>query len=86
MRGMLNLMRYLPPRYQSHFRHGLAISGILLLSFLTQCGKKEEPPPPQAEKPQSLMEQYKNASKSTAENPGLAASPGHMKEEEKNGK
>jgi hypothetical protein len=86
MRGMPNFMRHLPLRYQRHFRHGLAVGGILLLSFLTQCGKKDEPPPPQAEKPQSLMEQYKGASKATAENPGLAASPGQTKEEEKKGK
>jgi hypothetical protein len=84
MRGMPNLTHYLSSRNKRHFRQGLAIGGILLLSLLTQCGKKEEPPPPQAEK--SLMEQYKGASKDTAENPGLAASPGQMKEEEKKGK
>jgi len=32
------------------------------------------------------MEQYKDASKATAQDPGLAASPGKMKEEEKSGK
>jgi hypothetical protein len=83
---MQNFTQYLPSRYIRRFRQGLAISGILLFSLLTQCGKKEEPPPPQAEKPQSLMEQYKGASKSTAEDPGLAASPGRMKEDEKSGK
>jgi hypothetical protein len=86
MRGMPNFTLYLPSRHKRHFRQGLAIGGILLLSLLTQCGKKEEPPPPQAEKPKSLMEQYKDASKATAENPGLAASPGQTKEEEKKGK
>jgi hypothetical protein len=77
--------QYIPSRHKRRFRQGFAIGGILLLSLLTQCGKKEEPPPPQAEKPQSLMEQYKGASKSTAEDPGLAASPGQMKEKEKSG-
>ncbi len=78
--------QYIPSRHKRRFRQGFAIGGILLLSLLTQCGKREEPPPPQAEKPQSLMEQYKGASKATAEDPGLAASPGRMKEEEKSGK
>ena len=86
MRSMPNLTHYFLSRHKRHFRQGLAIGGILLLSLLTQCGKKEEPPPPQAEKPQSLMEQYKGASKATAENPGLAASPGQTKAEEKGGK
>jgi hypothetical protein len=83
---MQHLTQYIPSRYKRRFRQGFAIGGILLFSLLTQCGKKEEPPPPQAEKPQSLMEQYKGASKSTAEDPGLAASPGQMKEEEKSKK
>ena len=83
---MQHFTQHIPSRYKRCFRQGFAIGGILLFSLLTQCGKKEEPPPPQAEKPQSLMEQYKDASKATAENPGLAASPGRTKEEEKSGK
>ena len=78
-------------QYGKRLRQGLAIGGILSLGLLAQCGKKEEPPPPpQAEKPSALpgfTEQYKAASKATAEDPGLAASPGKMKkEEEKSGK
>ena len=75
-------MRYLLSHYGKCFRHNLVIGGILLCGLLAQCGKKEEPPPPQAEQPKSLMEHYKDASKATAENPGLAASPGQMKKEE----
>lgn len=80
-------MRFISSQYSKRFRHGLAIGGILLFGLLAQCEKKEEPPPPQpqAEKPSSLpgfMDQYKDASKATAEEPGLAASPGKMKEEE----
>lgn len=75
--------KHLPSQYMKHFRQALAIGGILCLSFVTSCEKKEEPAAPAAEKPQSLMEQYKDASKATAEDPGLAASPGQMKEEEK---
>lgn len=76
-------MRYFLSRHGKRVRHTLAVGGILLCGLLAQCGKKEEPPPPQAEQPKSLMEQYKDASKTTAENPGVAGSPGQMKEEEK---
>ena len=80
-------MRYFfRSRYSRHLRQTVVIGGILLFGLLAQCGKKEEAPPPKAEQPKSLMEQYKDASKSTAENPGLAGSPGKMKEEEKAGK
>ncbi len=75
-------MRYLLSQYGKGFRYTVTIGGILLCGLLAQCGKGEEPPPPQAEQPKSLMEQYKDASKATAENPGLAASPGQMKKEE----
>ena len=64
-------------------RFGLAIASVLLCGLLAQCGKTEEAPPPPAEKPASLMEQYKDASKDSAENPGVAGSPGQMKKEEK---
>jgi len=77
--------KHLPSRHTKRFRQMLAIGGILCLSFVTSCEKKEEPAATPAEKPQSLMEQYKDASKATAEDPGLAASPGQMKEEEKSG-
>jgi len=55
------------------------------LGFLAQCSK-EEPPAPKTEasKP-SLVDQYKSTSKETAENPGVAGSPGQVKEEEKKG-
>ena len=79
----MRCMRHLFSHDGKCFRHLVAIGGILLCGLLAQCGKGEEPPPPQAEQPKSLMEQYKDASKATAENPGLAASPGQMKEEEK---
>jgi hypothetical protein len=59
------------------------VLGILALSgFLTQCAS--EPPPPPAPPPQkSLVDQYKDTSKESAANPGVAGSPGQMKEEEK---
>jgi hypothetical protein len=66
-------------------RFGLAIASVLFCGLLAQCGKKEEAPPPAEEKPASLMEQYKDASKASAEDPGIAGSPGQMKEEEKPG-
>jgi hypothetical protein len=75
-------MRYFQLSCSKWFRRTLVMGGILLCSLLAQCGKKEEPPAPQAEQPKSLMEQYKEASKATAENPGLAASPGQVKEKE----
>jgi hypothetical protein len=59
----------------------MAVGGILFCGLLAQCGKTEEAPPPQAEKQPSLMEQYKDASKASAENPGVAGSPGQLKEE-----
>lgn len=62
-------------------RVGLAIAGVVFGGLLAQCGKREEAPPPQAEKQPSLTEQYKEASKASAENPGIAGSPGQMKEE-----
>jgi hypothetical protein len=74
--------KFLPSQYTKRCRQLLAIGGMLCLSFITSCEKKEEPAAPPEEKPQSLMEQYKEASKATAEDPGLAASPGQMKEEE----
>jgi hypothetical protein len=60
-----------------------SVLGILALSgFLTQCAS--EPPPPPAPEPQkSLVDQYKDTSKERAANPGVAGSPGQMKEEEK---
>jgi len=76
----------LPSQFKKWCRHTGAIGGLVLLSLLTaHCGKRDEPPPPQAEPPQSLTEQYKDASKATAENPGVAGSPGTMKEEKKSG-
>jgi hypothetical protein len=74
-------MRYILSHSGKRVRQTLAIGGILLFSVLAQCGKTEEPPQPQAEEPKSLVEQYQEASKATAQNPGLAGSPGQLKEE-----
>jgi hypothetical protein len=64
-------------------RRGAQFCALLALGLVTSCSK-EETPPPQAEKPKpSLVDQYKDTSKATAENPGLAGSPKEMKEEEK---
>ncbi len=60
----------------------MKISAICLLGFLAQCTKEEPPPKVEAPKP-SLVDQYKSTSKETAENPGVAGSPGQGKEEEK---
>jgi hypothetical protein len=69
--------------FSSHFiRRGAQLCALLAFGFVTGCSKEE--PPPQAEKPKpSLVDQYKDTSKATAENPGLAGSPKEMKEEEK---
>jgi hypothetical protein len=83
---MLCWIHSLPSRYKKCCRHVGTIGGMVLLSLLTvHCGKRDEPPPPQVEPPQSLREQYKDASKATAENPGVAGSPGELKEERKSG-
>jgi hypothetical protein len=77
-------MTYMLSQLRKRPRFGLAIASVLFCGLLAQCGKKEEAPPPTEEKPAaSLMEQYKDASKASAENPGVAGSPGQMKEEEK---
>lgn len=67
--------------FEKRVRVGLAVASVVFCGLLAQCGKREEAPPPQAEKQPSLMEQYKDASKASAENPGIAGSPGQMKEE-----
>jgi hypothetical protein len=67
-------------QYRKRFRFGITIGGVVFCGFLAACGKTEEAPPP-TEEPPSLMEQYKGASKESAENPGVAGSPGQMKEE-----
>jgi hypothetical protein len=59
------------------------VMGVIAISaFLTQCTEEAPPPPVQESKP-SLVDQYKNTSKESAANPGVAGSPGQMKEEEK---
>jgi hypothetical protein len=64
---------------RSTARLGIALS----LGFLVGCAQ-EEAPKPQVEAPKpSLVDQYKDTSKATAENPGLAGSPKDMEEEEK---
>ena len=69
--------------YGKLFRQSLKVFAILLCGFLAQCAK-EETPPPQTEAPKpSLVDQYKESSKATAENPGVAGAPGQAKEEEK---
>jgi hypothetical protein len=60
----------------------LKIVTVLLCAFLAQCAREETPPPPEPTKP-SLVDQYKESSKATAENPGVAGAPGQAKEEEK---
>jgi hypothetical protein len=62
-------------------RHCFVLGIIAMSAFLTQC-TEEAPPPVQESKP-SLVDQYKNTSKESAANPGVAGSPGQMKEEEK---
>ena len=60
------------------------VTGVLVMSaFLTQCTEEAPPPPPAQESKPSLVDQYKNTSKESAANPGVAGSPGQMKEEEK---
>jgi len=56
---------------------------ILSFSFLIGCTKEEAPPPQAEQSKPSLVDQYKDTSKTTAENPGVAGSPGQMAEEEK---
>jgi len=58
----------------------MKIAAICLLGFLAQCTKEEPPAKTEAPKP-SLVDQYKSTSKETAENPGVAGSPGQTKEE-----
>ncbi|HXG19952.1 MAG TPA: hypothetical protein VNN62_12885 [Methylomirabilota bacterium] len=61
---------------------GACFCALLSFSVLMGCSKEEAPPP--AEKPkQSLVDQYKDTSKATAENPGIAGSPKQMGEGEK---
>jgi hypothetical protein len=72
------------PKYFSSqwIRRGAQICAILSLGFLASCMKEETPPQTEQSKP-SLVDQYKDTSKATAESPGLAGSPGQMAEEEK---
>jgi hypothetical protein len=71
--------------YHRIFRQSLKVFAILLCGFLAQCAK-EETPPPQAETPKpSLVDQYKDTSKESAANPGVAGAPGQMEEEKKSG-
>jgi len=63
-------------------RHYFVMGVIAMSAFLTQCTEEAPPPPPQESKP-SLVDQYKDTSKESAANPGVAGSPGQMKEEEK---
>ena len=74
-------MKSTQPQYGKIFRRSLKIVALCLVGFLAQCSKEEPPPAPQ--KPaQSLVDQYKDTSKSSAANPGLAGSPGQMKEQQ----
>jgi len=61
-------------------RHCFVLGTIAMSAFLTQC-TEDAPPPVQESKP-SLVDQYKNTSKESAANPGVAGSPGGMKKEE----
>jgi len=59
------------------------ICAVFSLGFLASCTKEEAPPPPAEQSKPSLVDQYKDTSKATAENPGVAGSPGQMQEEKK---
>jgi hypothetical protein len=56
-------------------RHCFVLGIIAMSAFLTQCTKEAPPPPPVQESKPSLKE--------PAANPGVAGSPGQMKEEDK---
>jgi hypothetical protein len=74
----------MPKYFSSHWvRRGAQICAIFSLSFLVSCTKEETPPPQTEQSKPSLVDQYKDTSKATAESPGLAGSPGQMAEEEK---
>ena len=74
---MKNTNIFSPKRLRHYFVMGI----IAMSAFLTQCTEEAPPPPPQS-KP-SLVDQYKDTSKESAANPGVAGSPGQVKEEEK---
>jgi len=78
-------MKNTQPQYGKIFRQSLRIVALCLAGFLAQC-TKEEPPPAPPKPAQSLVDQYKDTSKSSAANPGLAGSPGQMKELEEKAK
>jgi len=64
-------------------RHCFVLGTLAMSAFLTQCTEQSPPPPPVQESKPSLVDQDKNTSKESAANPGVAGSPGQMKEEEK---
>ena len=76
-------MKTLLSQYPHWFRRGLVIGLIASCGLLTQCAKEETATKEEPAAAPSLVDQYKAQSKSSAENPGVAGSPGQMEEEKK---